>query len=150
MGDTVSEELIQQLRDAVLRQLSAPADEREQALAAVHEAVKACTTDPLERFQVLTDAQDWAHARARELDRAASTVHIRKKAGPNLGNQYYSHSTRMRFVGDYREPQSETLCGAKASNFDMSWAETRYPKNRAFVECERCIEIRLKDGKALR
>jgi hypothetical protein len=52
MGDTVSEELIQQLRDAVLRQLSAPADEREQVLAAVRSSSRARAC-----------AQSWASVR---------------------------------------------------------------------------------------
>lgn len=110
----------------------------------------AYSSDPAERIEALAEAQDWARQRAAELDRAASTIHIRKKAGPNLGNQYYSHNHRARFAGGYRDPQAETLCGATASNYDMSWAETRYPKGRQHVQCSRCIQIRLHDPKAKR
>lgn len=142
-------EPIQRLRDALLRQLSCPAEERESATSAVREAARTCSVDPIEQIELLSDAQDWARQRASELDRAASTVHIRKKAGPNFGNQFYSHAHRAQFMDGYREPMAETLCGDPATNWDMSWAETRYPKNRAHVECGRCVEIRTGDPKAV-
>lgn len=143
-------ESIQRLRDAVLHQLTASESERESATTAVREAAKDCSGDPVERIEILADAQDWAHQRAAEIRRAASTVHIRKKAGTNFGNQFYSHRHRTQFMDGYRDPQSETLCGDAPTGYDMSWAETRFAKNRAYVECAQCIQIRLEDRKAVR
>jgi hypothetical protein len=135
----------------VPHQLRAPAAEREQAIAAARAAAIDCSNHPAERIEILAEAQEWAYRRAAELGRGASTVRIRKKAGPNLGDQYYSHAHRAKFAGGYRDPMAETLCGANATSYDMSWAETRYRKNRAHVECRRCIEIRTNDDpKAVR
>lgn len=145
----MTDDSIQRLRDAVLRQLSAPASEQALATSAVRDAVTDCCGDPEERIAILADAQDWARQRAAEIDRAASTVHIRKKAGPNFGSQFYSHRHHVQFMDGYRDPQAETLCGGAATSYDMSWAETRFPKNRAHVECARCIEIRLSDRKVV-
>ena len=142
---TTTDAAIQRVRDAVLQQITAPEAERQQATSNVHEALAASGAEAEERITILAEAQDWAAQRAREIASATSTAHIRKKAGPNLGNQYYSHATRAQLRGDYRDPQSETLCGAKATTFDMSWAEARHPKSREYVECHRCIQIRLDD-----
>ena len=81
-------------------------------------------------------AHDAAMAEAR------ATCHIRKRAGRSLGNQFYSHGHRAQFRASYVDPMSQTLCGAPATIADLSWAETRHAKARAFVACERCVEIR--------
>lgn len=108
------------------------------------------------------EGQDWGEwFAAYEADREAAYQakmdaerakphHIRKKAGPNLGNQWYSHSHRVQFIDGYVDPMSQTLCGAAAGFFDETWADARWPKNRAHVTCDQCIEIRLRDPKAKR
>lgn len=115
----------------MLHQLRAPAAEREQAIAAARAAAIDCSNDPAERIEILAEAQEWTYRRAAELDRAASTVRIRKKAGPNLGNQYYSHAHRAKFAGGYRDPMAETLCGANATSYDMSAEELLASNNRS-------------------
>lgn len=115
----MTDDSIQRLRHTVLRQLSAPASEQELATSAARDAVKDCSSDPEERIAILADAQDWARQRAAEIDRAASTVHIRKQAGPNFGNQFYSHRHHVQFMDGYRDPQAETLCGGTATNNDI-------------------------------
>lgn len=87
----------------------------------------------------------------REQDEAMRTrvpteVHIRKKAGRNLGNQYYSHAHRVQFAGDYHDPMADTLCGAQATIDDMAWADTQWAKNRAYVTCGACCEVRVTAG----
>jgi len=81
--------------------------------------------------------------RAAQMAEAQANCHIRKRAGKNLGNQYYSHTTRAQFRGDYVDPMSQTLCGGEATIADWSWADTRHASNRTYVACERCIEIRV-------
>ncbi|AAD17646.1 hypothetical protein TM4_81 [Mycobacterium phage TM4] len=76
--------------------------------------------------------------------------HIRKRAGRSLGNQWYSHQHRVQFIEGYVDPLSQTLCGADATIFDQSWADTRWPKHRAEVTCQACIDARLADPKARR
>jgi hypothetical protein len=88
-------------------------------------------TTPPNGIEILAEAQEWAYRRAAELDRAGSTVRIRKKAGPNLGNQYYSHAHRAKFAGGYRDPMAETLCGADATSYDMSAEELLASNNRS-------------------
>lgn len=78
----------------------------------------------------------------RRAEVEAGPHHIRKRAGKNLGNQFYSHAHRAQFAGGYRDPMAETLCGEPATTVDLSWAETRYAKNLAYVTCERCKELR--------
>lgn len=68
--------------------------------------------------------------------RREGPMHIRRQASKEKrGNQWYK-------AGPYdQDPQRETLCGAPAG-FDLSWAETRWAKNLAFVTCDRCKELR--------
>ena len=69
-------------------------------------------------------------------------THIRKRAGKSLARQGYSHNHAAMFAGGYKDPMSETLCGAEATTHDLSWAETRHARNRAYVSCEACITNR--------
>jgi hypothetical protein len=80
---------------------------------------------------------------------ARATCHIRKRAGRSLGNQFYSHSHRVRFREGHVDPQSQTLCGGDATIADLSWSETRHAKARTYVACHRCIELRVADSKAV-
>lgn len=86
---------------------------------------------------------------AAEQEWARANNHIRKRAGRNLGNQFYSHSHRAQFRAGYVDPMTQTLCGGTATTQDMSWADTRWPKQRDYVACSRCIEIRCADPKAV-
>lgn len=100
----------------------------------------------------MTDAEALAAFEAFEAEREAAyqakraearaNNHIRKKAGRNLGNQFYSHRHRVQFIEGYVDPMSQTLCGGGATIEDISWADGRYPKQREYVACQRCIEIR--------
>jgi len=76
--------------------------------------------------------------------------HIRKQAGRNLGNQYYSHHHRTQFLEGYVDPTTQTLCDAPAGFFDETWAATRFAKNRATITCRRCLELRLADPRVIR
>lgn len=69
---------------------------------------------------------------------SAAVVHIRKRAGKSLGRPGYSHRHVAQFAGGYRDPMADTLCGAKATTYDESWADTRWAKNLAYVTCEAC------------
>ncbi|MCI4659566.1 hypothetical protein [Cryobacterium zhongshanensis] len=67
---------------------------------------------------------------------AERAVHIRRQAAKaRRGSSFYKPGW------DDQDPQRETLCGAPAG-LDMSWAETRWEKNLAFVTCARCRELR--------
>lgn len=68
--------------------------------------------------------------------RRAATMHIRRQASKERrGNQWYR-------AGAYdQDPQRQTLCGAPPG-LDLSWAETRWAKNLAFVTCDKCKELR--------
>lgn len=135
--------LVASLRDQILQLRQSPRDTAVKAeVFATLEAL--APNDPAAQVIALTEAQDWALRRECELDRAQSTVHIRKKAGRNLGNQFYSHRHRTQFLDGYRDPMSETLCGAAATQFDMSWADTRFKTARGHVECQDCLTLRTK------
>ena len=76
------------------------------------------------------------------------SAHIRQKAlsrGPLQTRDTYGH-----FDGD---PQRKTLCGAPATDRDLSWAETRHENASAlkYVTCPECLDARrfLLDGLAL-
>lgn len=97
-------------------------------------------------FGRIEAAREAAYAAFMDSERA-KPHHIRKKAGPNYGNQFYSHRHRTQFIDGYVDPMSQTLCGAPAGHFDETWADTRYPKNQAAVTCSRCLELRLADPK---
>ena len=71
------------------------------------------------------------------------TSHIRRKAGRSLGRPFYSHDHVTRFRAGYVDPRSLTLCGEPATTADMSWAETRWAKNLAYVTCEACRAARI-------
>jgi hypothetical protein len=77
-----------------------------------------------------------------KLAQAKATCHIRKRAGKRMGNQFYSHSHRAQFRAGYVDPQSQTLCGLEATIADLSWADTRSAKSRAYIACQRCVELR--------
>lgn len=79
----------------------------------------------------------------------SAEIHIRKRAGRSLARPGYSHQHAAAMSGGYRDPMADTLCGAPSTDQDMSWAETRWPKNRAYVTCERCLAERLRDPKAV-
>lgn len=138
---------IEQLREAVLANLTAvragdPAA-KQSTLEAMRAAARAVAPDdPETQIRELVEAQGWANDRLSEQARANATVHIRKKAGRNLGNSFYSHAHRTRFIDGYIDPQGQTLCGAPATQFDESWADTRYPKALARVECPQCAALR--------
>lgn len=136
--------LVSSLREQVLHLRQDPRDASIKAdIFATLEAL--APNDQAAQVIALTEAQDWALQRECELDRARSTVHIRKKAGRSLGNQFYSHSHRTQFRDGYRDPMSETLCGASSTQFDMSWADARFEKARGYVECPDCLSLRTKD-----
>lgn len=78
-------------------------------------------------------------------DAFESAVHIRQKA---LRRGY--HVTRDTYWNQRgSDPQGKTLCDAPSTTQDMSWAETRYPKDRAYVTCEACLSLRLADDKVV-
>ena len=97
-------------------------------------------------FARAEQAREDAYDAFMEAERA-KPHHIRRRAGVNLGNQFYSHGHRTQFIEGYVDPMSQTLCGAPAGHWDQTWADTRFPKGRADVTCERCLEIRLTDPK---
>lgn len=90
-----------------------------------------------------TREQDAAYREAQRIASEATVHHIRRAAGPSLGRPGYSHRHVAQFRAGHVEPSSLTLCGAPATGFDMSWAETRYPKARAFVTCDACLAARV-------
>lgn len=143
---TMDEDPVERLRQAALAQLmclTADRATKNAALEAVRLAARAVSPDdPAAQIAALVEAQDWAAARQTQIAREQATVHIRKKAGRNLGNNFYSHAHRTRFIEGYVDPQGQTLCGAPATQFDQSWADTRFPKSLAYVECASCIELR--------
>lgn len=71
-------------------------------------------------------------------DLEAAQEHIRQRPRRNRGNQWYLD----------RGPNGaeKTLCGAPATITDATWAETRWAKNRAYVTCTACIDIRVGQG----
>ena len=90
-----------------------------------------------ETIQTVTSAIEEHRNAHAEADRPEVT-HIRKQINPR----------RVKGDGFYKvklgaaENGSQTLCGDKATTEDMSWGDTRYTKNLAFVSCERCKELR--------
>lgn len=66
--------------------------------------------------------------------------HIRCRPRPAGGNQFYRD----------RSPSGaeKTLCGASATIWDQSWADTRHAKHRCIVDCPACVEIRVTQGVA--
>jgi hypothetical protein len=104
--------------------------------------------EALAKFEAFEAEREAAYQAKREAARANN--HIRKRAGKNLGTQWYSHSHRVQFIEGYIDPMSQTLCGGEATIEDISWADARYPKQREYVACQRCKEIRLADPKARR
>lgn len=104
--------------------------------------------EALAAFEACEAEREAAYQARRASARANN--HIRKRAGRSLGNQFYSHSHRAQFREGYVDPMSQTLCGGEATIEDMTWADTRWPKQREYVACPRCIEIRLNDAKAHR
>lgn len=67
-------------------------------------------------------------------------AHIRCRPRPQRGNQFY----RDRSASG----SEKTLCGDPATTNDMSWSETRWARNRAFVTCSSCIDLRVEQGVA--
>lgn len=72
-------------------------------------------------------------------------THIRHKALP----RGYRVTRDTYWNERPSDPQGQTLCGAQSTTQDMSWAETRYPKSRAWVTCAECVSIRVSDSKAV-
>ena len=63
--------------------------------------------------------------------------HIRQAPSrARRGNQFYKPTN---YAGD---PSFLTLCGEPATGHDMSYAETRWPKNLVYVTCEKCLTLR--------
>lgn len=62
-------------------------------------------------------------------------VHIRQRTARKRGNGFYL----PKYGPD--ENGSRTLCGAPAGQ-DMTWGETRYAKNLAYVTCDECKRLR--------
>jgi hypothetical protein len=104
--------------------------------------------EAMAKFEAFEAEQERKYQEKRAAARANN--HIRKKAGPNFGNGVYSHRHRVQFMADYVDPMGQTLCGGEPTIEDMTWADTRFRKNREYVVCQRCIEIRLQDPKARR
>lgn len=102
--------------------------------------------EALAKFEAFEAEREAAYQAKRAEARANN--HIRKRAGKNLGNQFYSHRHRVQFIEGYVDPMSQALCGAQATIEDMPWAETRYPSGRAYVACRSCIDIRTADPKS--
>jgi hypothetical protein len=102
--------------------------------------------EALAKFEAFEAEQERQYQARRELARANN--HIRKRAGKNLGTQWYSHKTRVQFIEGYVDPMSQSLCGGEPTIEDMSWADTRFAKGRDYIACQRCIEIRKADPKA--
>lgn len=97
--------------------------------------------EALARYEALQREQDAAMAAT-----PATVQHIRKRAaryGPMSGPRYFRLQRAIE-SGQVNDPQSQTLCGAPAGR-DMSWAETRYAKNRAYVTCAECVRLREAD-----
>lgn len=69
------------------------------------------------------------------------TTHIRCRPRPSRGNQFYLDRSASG--------SEKTLCGSPATDRDMSWAETRWATNRAFVTCGSCIDLRVAQGVAV-
>ena len=73
------------------------------------------------------------------------SVHIRKAARKTPwglhGVRYYNYCRGME-SGEIRDPQGETLCGAEATTDDTSWADTRWAKHLAYVDCAECVAVR--------
>jgi hypothetical protein len=71
------------------------------------------------------------------------TVHIRKQIARV---RTYSRSNPLSDSAAFRlgsdKDGSQPLCGAAPTDRDMSWADGRFAKNRAYVTCERCLELR--------
>lgn len=66
----------------------------------------------------------------------AMTTHIRQKAARGKrGSGFYLDRSSD-------DPQRRTMCGAKPTDLDMSWAETRWAKNMAWVSCPECKAAR--------
>jgi hypothetical protein len=64
-------------------------------------------------------------------------VHIRQPASRvRRGNQFYRD---RNYAAD---PQRLTLCGAPATDRDMSHSETHWAKNLVYVTCARCLALR--------
>lgn len=72
----------------------------------------------------------------------AELIHIRKKAGRSLVRPGYRHRHVAITAGSYRDPMAETLCGAKPTTIDQSWAETRWAKNLDYGTCPACRPAR--------
>lgn len=81
------------------------------------------------------DAQsEHVGSHGRSPDMAA---HIRKQmARTKRGDGFY------KVTYSASENGSQTLCGAAATDLDMSWGDARFASNRRHVTCERCLELR--------
>lgn len=51
----------------------------------------------------------------------------------------------VHHLDDDADGRARGVCGAEATQFDMSWADTRFEKARGHVECPKCITLRTKD-----
>jgi hypothetical protein len=70
----------------------------------------------------------------------STEIHIRCRPRPQNRNQWYRDCSASG--------SEKTLCGDQPTDRDMSWAETRWAKNRAFVTCAACIDQRTEQGVA--
>jgi hypothetical protein len=64
--------------------------------------------------------------------------HIRRRPRPARRSRWYLDRSA--------NGAEKTMCGASPTTQDMSWAETRWAKNRAYVTCEACINLRIEQG----
>lgn len=78
------------------------------------------------------------HAQSAPVQGPRLPVHIRQRPRPSRGNQFY--------LDRAQNGAEKTLFGARPSDRDMSWSETRHAKNRTHVECSACLSIRIAQG----
>jgi transcription elongation factor Elf1 len=90
---------------------------------------------PVDDWGAFMDAQsEHVAAHGRTADAGS---HIRKQMAPSKrGDGFY----KVKYGSS--ENGSQTLCGAAATDRDMGWGDARFAKNRQYVTCERCLELR--------